>query len=152
TAEVDIRPAFDLPPYAGLEVTVPSAEVTDADIDEQIDALRQRFATLTGVDRPAQNRDFVVMDLAAAIGGKNIEEQQASDVSYEVGAGSVLEGLDDALVGMSAGDTKTFTTTLVGGENAGEEAEVTINVKSVKEKVLPELDDEFAQLASEFDT
>ncbi len=152
TAEVDIRPAFDLPPYEGLEVTVPSAEVTDADIDEQIDALRQRFATLTGVDRPAQNRDFVVMDLAAAIDGKNIEEQQASDVSYEVGAGSVLEGLDDALVGMSAGDTKTFTTTLVGGENAGEEAEVTINVKSVKEKVLPELDDEFAQLASEFDT
>jgi trigger factor len=152
TAEVDIRPAFDLPSYDGLEVTVPSAEVTDADIDEQIDALRQRFATLTGVDRPAQNRDFVVMDLAAAIDGKNIEEQQASDVSYEVGAGSVLEGLDDALVGMAAGDSKTFTTTLVGGENAGEEAEVTIDVKSVKEKVLPELDDEFAQLASEFDT
>jgi trigger factor len=152
TAEVDIRPAFDIPSFDGLEVTVPSAEVTDEDIDVQIDALRQRFATLTGVERAAQNGDFVVMDLAAAIDGKNIEEQQASDVSYEVGAGSVLQGLDDALLGMAAGERKSFTTTLVGGENAGEEAEVTIDVKSVKEKVLPELDDEFAQLASEFDT
>ena len=92
------------------------------------------------------------MDLAAAIDGVNIEEQQANDVSYEVGAGSVLQGLDDALVGMSAGETKDFTTNLVGGENAGEEAVVTITIKSVKEKVLPELDDEFAQLASEFDS
>ncbi|MET8146515.1 trigger factor [Sphaerisporangium sp. NPDC005288] len=152
TAEVDVRPAFDVPDYEGLEVTVPSAEVSDEDIDTQIDALRQRFATLTGVERAAGNGDYVVMDLSATIDGKNIEEQQASDVSYEVGAGSVLQGLDDALVGMSAGDEKSFTTTLVGGENAGEEAEVTITIKSVKEKVLPELDDEFAGLASEFDT
>ncbi|GII78978.1 trigger factor [Sphaerisporangium rufum] len=152
TAEVDVRPAFDIPDYEGMEITVPSAEVSDEDIDTQIDALRQRFATLTGVERPAAAGDYVVMDLAATIDGKNIEEQQASDVSYEVGAGSVLQGLDDALVGMAAGDEKVFTTTLVGGENAGEEADVTITVKSVKEKVLPELDDEFAGLASEFDT
>ncbi|MEV5408492.1 trigger factor [Thermopolyspora sp. NPDC052614] len=152
TAEVDIRPAFDIPDYEGIEVTVPSAEVTDADIDAQLDALRERFATLTGVDRPAQNRDFVVMDLSAAIDGEELEEQAASDVSYEVGAGSVLQGLDDNLLGMSAGEEKTFTTTLVGGEHADQEAEVTIKVKSVKEKVLPEPDDEFAQLASEFDT
>jgi trigger factor len=92
------------------------------------------------------------MDLRAEIDGQNIEEQQASEVSYEVGAGSVLQGLDDALLGMSAGEEKTFTTELVGGENAGENADVIISVKSVKEKVLPELDDEFAQLASEFDT
>ncbi|GAA1509084.1 trigger factor [Sphaerisporangium rubeum] len=152
TAEVDVRPSFDVPDYSGIEVTVPSAEVTDDDIDTQIDALRQRFATLTGVERPAATGDYVVMDLTATIDGRNIEEQQASDVSYEVGAGSVLQGLDDSLVGMAAGDEKTFTTTLVGGENAGEEADVTIHVKSVKEKVLPELDDEFAGLASEFDT
>ncbi|MEO3811951.1 trigger factor [Sphaerisporangium sp. B11E5] len=152
TAEVDVRPTFDVPDYEGIEITVPSAEVTDDDIDAQIDALRQRFATLTGVERPAATGDYVVMDLAATIDGRNIEEQQASDVSYEVGAGSVLQGLDDSLVGMAAGDEKTFTTTLVGGENAGEEADVTIHVKSVKEKVLPELDDEFAGLASEFDT
>ena len=103
TAEVDVRPAFDIPDYEGIEVTVPSAEVTDADIDAQLDALRQRFATLTGVDRPAQNRDFVVMDLSASIDGEELEEQAASDVSYEVGAGSVLQGLDDNLVGMAAG-------------------------------------------------
>ena len=129
-----------------------SPRSSDEDIDAQLDGLRQRFATLTGVERAAANGDYVVMDLAAAIDGVNIEEQQANDVSYEVGAGSVLQGLDDALVGMSAGDTKEFTTNLVGGENAGEEAVVTITIKSVKEKVLPELDDEFAQLASEFDS
>ncbi|TQS30252.1 trigger factor [Microbispora sp. KK1-11] len=152
TAEVDIRPAFDVPDYQGAEVVVDPAEVTDEDITTQLEALRQRFATLTGVERPAQNGDYVVMDLRAEIDGRNLDEQQAADVSYEVGAGSVLQGLDDALQGMSAGDEKTFRTTLVGGENAGEEADVIINVKSVKEKVLPELDDEFAQLASEFDT
>jgi trigger factor len=152
TAEVDIRPNFDVPDYQGLEVTVDSAEVSDEDVDGQLDGLRQRFATLTGVERAAANGDFVVMDLRAEIDGQNIEEQQASEVSYEVGAGSVLQGLDDALLGMSAGEEKTFTTELVGGENAGENADVIISVKSVKEKVLPELDDEFAQLASEFDT
>ncbi|GLW10870.1 trigger factor [Microtetraspora sp. NBRC 13810] len=152
TAEVDIRPNFDLPDYSDIEITVPAAEVSDADIDAQLDALRQRFATLTGVERPAVAGDYVVMDLAAAIDGVNIEEQQASEVSYEVGAGSVLQGLDDALLGMSADEEKTFTSNLVGGANAGEEAEISIKVKSVKEKVLPELEDEFAQLASEFDT
>ncbi|GIH71719.1 trigger factor [Sphaerimonospora thailandensis] len=152
TAEVDVRPAFDVPDYAGLEVVVGASEVSDEDIDTQLNALRQRFATLTGVERQAQNGDYVVMDLRAEIDGRNLDEQQAADVSYEVGAGSVLQGLDDALQGMAADEEKTFRTTLVGGENAGEEADVIINVKSVKEKVLPELDDEFAQLASEFDT
>ncbi|GAA0387542.1 trigger factor [Microbispora corallina] len=152
TAEVDVRPAFDVPDYEGTEIVVTTAEVSDADIEAQLDGLRQRFATLTGVERSAQNGDYVVMDLRAEIDGENIDEQQAADVSYEVGAGSVLQGLDDALQGMAAGDEKTFRTTLVGGENAGEEADVIIKVKSVKEKVLPELDDEFAQLASEFDT
>jgi trigger factor len=152
TAEVDVRPAFDVPSYAGAEIVVDSATVTDEDVDAQLEALRQRFATLTGVDRPAGKGDYVVMDLRAEIDGENLEEQQAADVSYEVGAGSVLQGLDEALEGQSAGEEKTFRTTLVGGENAGQEADVIITVKSVKEKVLPELDDEFAQLASEFDT
>ncbi|MBB5085035.1 trigger factor [Nonomuraea endophytica] len=152
TAEVDIRPNFDVPDYAGAEVTVDAATVSDEDIDGQLDGLRQRFATLTGVERAAADGDFVVMDLRAEIDGNNIEEQQANEVSYEVGAGSVLQGLDEALVGMSAGEEKTFGTELVGGDNAGEQADVIITVKSVKEKVLPELDDDFAQLASEFDT
>ncbi|WP_157252569.1 trigger factor [Nonomuraea typhae] len=152
TAEVDIRPNFDVPDYAGVEVVVDAATVSDEDVDGQLDGLRQRFATLTGVEREAAAGDFVVMDLRAEIDGENIEEQQANEVSYEVGAGSVLQGLDDALLGMSAGEEKSFRTELVGGENAGQEADVIISVKSVKEKVLPELDDEFAQLASEFDT
>ncbi|WP_214111275.1 trigger factor [Acrocarpospora catenulata] len=152
TAEVDVRPAFDVPSYEGTEIVVDPAVVSDEDIDLQLEGLRQRFATLTGVERPAARGDFVVMDLRAEIDGQNLDEQQAADVSYEVGAGSVLQGLDDALEGLSAGEEKTFRTTLVGGENAGEEADVIINVKSVKEKVLPELDDEFAQLASEFDS
>ncbi|MGI5486568.1 trigger factor [Microtetraspora malaysiensis] len=152
TAEVDVRPSFEVPDYQGAEVVVDVAEVSDEDVQTQLDALRQRFATLTGVDRAAAGGDYVVMDLRAEIDGKNLEEQQAADVSYEVGAGSVLQGLDEALEGLSAGEEKTFRTTLVGGENAGDEADVIINVKSVKEKVLPELDDEFAQLASEFDT
>lgn len=101
TAEVDIRPAFDVPDYQGTEVVVDPAEVTDEDITTQLEALRQRFATLTGVERPAQNGDYVVMDLRAEIDGRNLDEQQAADVSYEVGAGSVLEGLDDALQGMA---------------------------------------------------
>ncbi|MFD2349869.1 trigger factor [Nonomuraea ferruginea] len=118
TAEVDIRPNFDVPDYQGVEITVDSAEVADSDVGEQLDALRQRFATLTGVERPAAVGDYVVMDLRAEIDGENIEEQQASEVSYEVGAGSVLQGLGDALVGMSADEEKSFRTELVGGENS----------------------------------
>ncbi|GII97191.1 trigger factor [Sinosporangium siamense] len=152
TAEVDIRPNFEVPDYQGAEITIAAAVVSDEDIDTQLDTLRQRFATLTGVERAAAKGDFVVMDLRAEIDGENLEEQQAADVSYEVGAGSVLQGLDDALEGMSGGDEKRFATKLVGGEHAGQDADVIINVKSVKEKVLPELDDEFAGLASEFDT
>jgi trigger factor len=153
TAEVDIRPKFDVPDYDGLPVTVDSAEVSDEDIDSQLDMLRERFAALTGADRPAETGDFASIDLSAAIDGEDLEDIRASGVSYEIGAGeSQLEGLDDAIVGMPAGETKTFTTKLVGGDHEGEDAEVTVVVHSVKVKELPELDDEFAQSASEFDT
>jgi trigger factor len=152
TAEVDIRPKFDLPDYDGLEVTIDSAEVTDEEIEQTLSNLRERFATLTNADRPAQEGDFTSIDLAANVNGEDVEDARTSGYSYEVGSGSSVEGLDDQLVGMSAGDSKTFTTTLVGGEHEGDEAEVTVTVHSVKVKDLPELDDEFAQLGSEFDT
>jgi trigger factor len=152
TAEVDVRPDFELPDYDGLEVTVDDAEVTDADIDEQLEGLRERFATLTGVDRPAADGDFVSMDLAATVGGEAVDELTAKGLSYQVGSGSLLDGLDEAVTGLSAGETRDFQTTLVGGDHAGEEATVTVEVKSVKERELPELDDDFAQTASEFDT
>lgn len=151
TADVDVRPDIEVPDYDGLPVTVDDAEVTPDDVEEQLASLRERFASLKGADRPAQDGDHVSIDLSATVDGEQLEDAQASGMSYEVGQGSLIDGLDDALRGMSAGETTTFTTELVG-ERAGQEAEVTVTVHSVKEKDLPELDDEFAQLASEFDT
>jgi trigger factor len=152
TAEVDVRPQFDLPGYEGIEVTVDDAEVTEADIDDQLRGLQERFGTLTGVDRAAADGDFVSIDLSAAVDGEAVEELTAKGLSYQIGQGSLLDGLDDALVGLSAGESRDFATTLVGGDHAGREATVTVELKSVKERDLPELDDDFAQTASEFDT
>jgi trigger factor len=152
TAEVDIRPKFEVPDYDGLEITVDTVEVTDEEIEETLSNLRERFATLTNAERPAEEGDFASIDLTASVGGEDVEDARTSGYSYEIGSRSSVEGLDDQLVGMNSGDTKTFTTTLVGGEHEGEEAEVTVTVHSVKIKELPELDDEFAQLGSEFDT
>ena len=152
TAEVDIRPKFELPDLAGMPVTVDDAEVTPDEVEEYIAGLRERFASLKGVDRPAGTGDYVSIDLSASVDGKPVEDAQASGISYEVGSGSLLDGLDEALTGMSAGDASTFTAELAGGEQAGQQAEVAVTVHSVKVKELPELDDEFAQSASEYDT
>ncbi|GAA4384360.1 trigger factor [Actinomadura sp. NPDC048032] len=152
TAEVDIRPKFEVPDYDGLEVVVEDAEVTDEQVGETIDNLRERFASLTGAERAAEEGDFATIDLVARIDGEEIEDASTAGYSYEVGSNSAIEGLDEAIVGLAAGEDKTFTGTLVGGEHAGEEAEITVTVQSVKVKNLPDLDDEFAQLASEFDT
>jgi trigger factor len=152
TAEVDVRPVFDLPDASAFAVTVDDVAVTDEEVVEQLDALRARFGTLTGVDRPAANDDFVVVDLSATVDGKEIEEAATSGLSYQIGSGGLIDGIDEALTGLSADESKTFTTTLVAGEHADREAAVTAKVTAVKERELPEADDEFAQLASEFDT
>lgn len=152
TAEVDVRPKFDVPDYDGLEITIDKAEVTEDEIDETIGNLRERFATLKNADRPAESGDFVSIDLSATIDGEDIEDARTTGYSYEVGTNSSVEGLDDALTGMSAEESKTFSSKLVGGERNGEDAEVTVTAQSVKIKELPELDDEFAQMGSEFDT
>ena len=152
TAEVEVRPKFDIPDIGGMPVTVDNAEVTPDQVEEYIGALRERFASLKGAERPAGPGDFVSIDLSAEVDGKPVEDAQANGVSYEVGSGQMLDGLDDALAGMSAGDTKTFSALLQGGQLAGHLAQVTVKVESVKVKELPELDDEFAQSASEFDT
>jgi trigger factor len=152
TAEVDIRPEISLPELTAIPVTVDDAEVTDDDVDEQLSSLRERFGSLTGVDRPVQTGDYVSIDLVASIDGEEIEAGSAKGMSYEVGSGDLVDGLDDAITGKAAGDTVTFTATLQLGDRAGEKAEISASVNSVKEKELPELDDEFAQLASEFDT
>jgi trigger factor len=152
TAEVDVRPDFEIPSYDGLPVTVEDAEPTDEELDEQIGGLRERFAVLTGVERAVQTGDYVMLDLNATVDGEPVEEAASSGLSYEVGAGNLIDGLDDALAGHDVGETVTFPTTLVAGEHAGREAQVSATIRTVKEKELPELDDDFAQTASEFDT
>lgn len=152
TAEVDVRPQVELPDYAGLEVSVDDVVVSDEDVDEQVQALRERFATLKAVERPAADQDFVTLDLTASQDGETVEGGEVSGMSYQVGRGGMIDGLDDALVGLSAGESKTFTSQLVGGDLVGQDVEVQVTVTEVKEQELPELDDEFAQTASEFDT
>jgi trigger factor len=152
TAEVDVRPSFDLPDLDGLAVTVDDTEVTPDQVEEYLGSLRERFASLKGVDRAVEGGDFVSIDLAASVDGEPVEDAQASGISYEVGSGSMLDGLDEALTGLSAGESATFTADLAGGSLEGAAADVQVTVNSVKVKELPVLDDEFAQSASEFDT
>jgi trigger factor len=152
TAEVDVRPKFDLPNIDGMPVTVEDAVVTPDQVEEYIGALRERFASLKGTDRPVESGDFVSIDLSAEVDGTAVEDAQANGMSYEVGSGQLLEGLDDALAGMSPGESKTFSALLAGGTQAGHLAQVTVTVDSVKVRELPELDDDFAQAYSEFDT
>ena len=152
TAEVDVRPNFDLPDLDSLSVTVENADVDADQVEEYLGSLRERFASLRTVDRPAQSGDFASIDLAATVDGTPVEDAQTTGYSYEVGSESMLDGLDTALSGMTAGESKTFTAELAGGSAAGQVADVQVTVNSVKVKELPELDDEFAQSASEFDT
>jgi trigger factor len=152
TAEVDVRPEVELPELSSIAVQVDTIKIDESEIDTQVDALRQRFATLKTVERPADNGDYVQIDLNATVDGEEVEGGQAANISHEVGSGQLLPGLDEILVGMAAGDERTFVTQLVGGEQAGRDADVLVTVRTVKEKELPELDDEFAGLASEFDT
>ncbi len=149
-ATVEVRPTLALPDLSTISLTVDDVEVTDEDVQERLDALRERFGTLVGVDRPAVEKDFVVLDLVARVGDEEVDS--VSGISYQIGAGNMLEGLDEALAGLSAEETTTFETALAGGEHAGETALVTVTATSVKTRELPEADDAFAELASEFDT
>ncbi|WP_462418011.1 trigger factor [Kytococcus sp. Marseille-QA3725] len=150
SVQVDVRPHIELPDTEGMKVEVAKVEVSDEDVQTRLDDLRERFGTLKGVDRAVATDDHVSMDLTAEIDGEEIDSVEG--ISYQVGQGTMIEGLDEALVGMSAGESKTFTAPLAGGDREGEDSEVTVTVQSVKERELPEVDDEFAQLASSFDT
>ncbi|GAA4598853.1 trigger factor [Actinoplanes octamycinicus] len=152
TAEVDVRPEITIPDLKGITVEVPAVAIGDSEIDEQINGLRERFATLKTVERAAAEGDYVQLDLNATVDGEEVPGGSATNISHEVGSKQLLPGLDEVLVGLSAGDETTFTTQLVGGDFAGRDAEVKVVVRTVKDKQLPEIDDEFAQLASEFDT
>lgn len=148
--EVEVRPEFKLPKYDGLKIVVDDAEVDAAAVEAELTSLRERFGTLVTVERPAKTGDFVELDLVAKVDGNEVD--QASGVSYEVGAGNLLAGTDEAVETLTAGESTTFTSQLLGGEYEGQDAEVELTVTAVKERELPEADDEFAQLASEFDT
>jgi trigger factor len=152
TAEVDVRPEITLPDYTGLSATVDDVELTDEEVDEQVQALRERFATLRDVERAAADGDFVVLDLKATQDGEVVEGAEVTGMSYRVGRGGMIDGLDEALVGLKPGGETTFESELVGGDLVGTKVEVAVSVSQVQEQDLPELDDDFAQLASEFDT
>jgi len=151
TVEVDVRPEVKLPDFSSITIEVEDLVVSDADVDEQVEELRTRFGTLTSVERAVAKGDFATLDLEAFIKGELVDGGQANDISYEVGSDRMIDGLDDALIGMSAGETKKFETQLVG-QAEGEKGEVQATVKAVKERELPPVDDAFAKLASEFDT
>ena len=151
SVEVDVRPEVVLPDFSKITIEVDDVTVADADVDEQIESLRTRFGTLTTVEREVKDGDFTTLDLTAFIDGQEVDGGQANDISYEVGSDKMIDGLDEKLIGMKAGDVKTFETALVG-QQEGEKGEVTATVKAVKERELPPVDDAFAKLASEFDT
>jgi len=150
SVELDIRPEIELPDYKGIEVTVEPVEASDEDVQKAMDELRGRFGTLTAVDRPAKDGDFLTIDLTASVDGEEVDSAQ--DLSYQIGSATMLEGMDEAVTGLSADEDAAFETKLAGGEHAGADAQVKVIVKAVKERELPEVNDEFAQLASEFDT
>ncbi|WP_403024419.1 trigger factor [Salinibacterium sp. GXW1014] len=150
TVEVDVRPEFTLPNLEGLELTVDAVEVTDEEVEEELNGLLARFGTLVTVDRPAKTGDFAQIDLVATIDGNEVDT--AKGISYEVGSGELIEGIDEALDTLTAGETTTFEAPLLGGDNAGQNALITVTLNAVKERELPAADDDFAQIASQFDT
>lgn len=149
--EVDIRPEVKLPDFSSIELSVDDVVVTDKDVDEQIEALRTRFGTLTTIEKDASSGDFVTIDLVAKLDGKEVEGGTANGISYEVGSNRMIDGLDAALEGMKVGESKTFNTQLVGMKE-GDTGEVTVTLQAVKKRELPDLNDDFAKLASEFET
>lgn len=150
TVEVDVRPEFALPAYDKLTLTVDPVEVSADDVQDELDSLRARFGTLVTVERPAAKGDFAQIDLTASIGDTEVDS--ATSISYELGSGELIEGIDEALDGLSAGETTTFESVLLGGDHEGETALITVTLHAVKERQLPEADDDFAQIASQFDT
>jgi len=152
TAELDIRPDFEVPDASTVSVTVDALGDTDAEVDSRIEMLRSRFATATEVERAAGEGDVVTINLVGTRDGEQLQDATAEGITYQIGSGGMIDGLDEAVTGLSAGESATFSSTLVGGELEGEPADITVTVTKVSEQELPEVDDEFAQLVSEFDT
>ncbi|MFD8880810.1 trigger factor [Corynebacterium xerosis] len=152
TAEVDVRPEIELPDFSDISVEVDALQADDEAVQSELDNLLARFGTLTGVERAVEDGDFISIDLSATVDGEELEEASTEGLSYQVGSGDLIDGLDEAVTGLAQGESKEFGTKLVAGDHEGEDAQVTVTVQSVKVRQLPDADDEFAQMASEFDT
>ncbi|WPF65621.1 MULTISPECIES: trigger factor [unclassified Corynebacterium] len=152
TAEVDVRPEFEVPDFSAIEVTVPALKVDDEAVDEAIDQLRGRFAELKDTRRKLKTGDYAIIDLKATIDGEVVDEATTEGLSYEIGQGDLIDGLDTALRGMKTGEDNEFTAKIRSGEHKDEEATIAVHVQQTKERKLPDLDEEFVQMASEFDT
>jgi trigger factor len=152
TAEVDVRPDFELPDFSALQATVDPLEVPDSLVDAQVAGLQQRFGSRETVERPGAEGDVVTLRLVASRDGETLADGTADDLEYTIGSGTMLEGLDEAVAGLAAGESATFSSTLVGGSLSGEPADIEATVTKVQTQELPDADDEFAQQASEFDT
>ena len=152
TAEVDVRPEIEVPDFADLSVTVPAITVEDADVDKELENLQERFGELKDTKRKMKTGDIAVIDLTAEVDGKKIDEASTEGLNYRIGDDDLIKGLDTALRGLKTDEDAEFTAKLESGEHKGEEATIKVHVQQTKERKLPNLDDEFAQLASEFDT
>ena len=152
TAEIDVRPEIEVPDFSKIEVTVPELKVDDEAVDAELDSLRERFGELKDTKRKMKTDDFAVIDLEASIDGEKLDDASAEGLTYRVGADDLMKGLDTALRGMKTGEENEFETEIQYGENKGKKATVKVHVQQTKERKLPDLDDEFVQMASEFDT
>ena len=152
TAEVDVRPVFELPDFTTLQAQVDALDVPDTLVESQVDVLRNRFGSRETVERAAADGDIVTIGLVASQDGEELVAGSADDLEYTIGSGKMLDGLDEAVIGLAAGESATFTSALVSGPHQGEEADIEVAVSKVQTAELPEADDEFAQEASEFDT
>ncbi|MDN8626482.1 trigger factor [Corynebacterium ureicelerivorans] len=152
TAEIDVRPEIEVPDFSQISVTVPELKVDDAAVDAELDTLRERFGELKDTKRKLKKDDFAIIDLEATINGEKLEDASTEGLTYRVGADDLMDGLDKAIKGLKTGEEAEFTSEIQYGDHKGEEATVKVTVQQTKERKLPELDDDFAQLASEFDT
>ncbi len=153
TAEVDVRPEFELPSFDSLTVEVEPIAMTESDVNEQIDSLRARFANLKEVDRASQDGDILLVNISGATeSGDEVEDLSAQAMSYELGTEGMLPGFDAAVVGASKGESRTFEFIPQNGDWSGIPLTVTVEVAAVRERELPELDADFVSMASEFDT
>ena len=152
TAEVDVRPEFEVPDFSEISVTVPAIKAGEEDVDKALEDLAERFGELKDTKRKMKTGDYAIIDITAEVDGEKIEDASTEGLSYSIGDDNLIKGLDTALRGMKTGEDNEFTSTIQSGEHKDEEATFKVHVQQTKERKLPDMDDEFAQMASEYDT